>query len=173
MIYQLSEQYFVRSLAVSDLDGPYISWFEDQEVCKYNSHGKMLNSYEYYNSYIRSANGLSSLVWAICHNSEGHVGNVSLQNISLINRSAEFSIIIGEKKHHGKGVGYSAGIKMLMHAFKKLNLHRVYCGTAETNYGMCKLALSLGMREEGRRREQLWLDGDWVDVIEYGVLRNE
>jgi RimJ/RimL family protein N-acetyltransferase len=38
---------------------------------------------------------------------------------------------------------------------------------------MRKLALSLGMREEGCRRKQLWLDGNWEDVIEYGILVDE
>jgi hypothetical protein len=32
--------------------------------------------------------------------------------------------------------------------FKKLNLHRIYCGTAATNAGMKKIALNLGMKEE-------------------------
>jgi len=38
---------------------------------------------------------------------------------------------------------------------------------------MRKLALAMGMREEGRRRNHLWLDGGWVDVIEFGILRAE
>jgi RimJ/RimL family protein N-acetyltransferase len=35
---------------------------------------------------------------------------------------------------------------------------------------MKKLALKLGMKEEGTRRENLFLDGEWVDAIEYGIL---
>ena len=38
---------------------------------------------------------------------------------------------------------------------------------------MRRLALGLGMREEGCRRAHLWLDGSWVDMIEYGILRKE
>jgi [ribosomal protein S5]-alanine N-acetyltransferase len=49
----------------------------------------------------------------------------------------------------------------------------VHCGTAETNTGMRRLAVAMGMREEGRRRSHLWLDGGWVDVIEFGILRAE
>ncbi len=57
------------------------------------------------------------------------------------------------------------------HGFKKLNLHRIYCGTAATNKAMNQLALKLGMKEEGIRKEHLFLDGLWVDVVEYGILR--
>ena len=113
------------------------------------------------------------IVWAICDLQDGHIGNVALQNISLINQNAEFAIILGDRRHWGKGVGLLAGKAMLEHGFKKLNLHRIYCGTAATNAGMKKLALKLGMKEEGIRREHLFLDGEWVDAIEYGILRPE
>ncbi len=33
MIYEFSKEYFVRPLAEEDVDGPYLGWFEDQDVC--------------------------------------------------------------------------------------------------------------------------------------------
>ena len=50
-------------------------------------------------------------------------------------------------------------------------LSQIFCGTAATNLGMQKLALSLGFCEEGRRKAHLYLEGQWVDVIEFGLLR--
>ena len=173
MIYKIKNGYYVRGLNELDLEGPYISWFEDQEVCKFNSHGKLINNKQYFRDYVLSSGGMSEMVWAICNDVDGHIGNISLKDISLVNRSAELSIILGNKNHHGCGVGLAASFKILSHAFKKLNLHRVYCGTAATNVAMCKLALSLGMIKEGCRRQQLWLDGAWVDVVEFGILVSE
>jgi [ribosomal protein S5]-alanine N-acetyltransferase len=173
MFYKLSEDYFVRGLAESDLSGPYTSWFEDQEVCKYNSHGVFPRSVDWFRKHIESSNSGNSVVWAICHEMDGHIGNISLQNLSMVNRSAEFSIILGDKRHHGKSIGKRAGKVLLAHGFEKLNLHRIYCGTAATNLAMKSLAKHLGMVEEGRRREQLFLEGQWVDVLEFGLLRNE
>jgi RimJ/RimL family protein N-acetyltransferase len=54
-----------------------------------------------------------------------------------------------------------------------LNLERIHCGTAAGNAGMQGLARKLGMREEGRRRSHLFLEGERVDVLEYGILREE
>ena len=54
-----------------------------------------------------------------------------------------------------------------------LALERVYCGTAGNNIGMKRLAIQMGMVEEGRCRKHLFLNGKWEDVIEYGVLRDE
>lgn len=173
MIYQLNSDYFVRPLLENDLGGAYVTWFEDQDVCKYSSHGKFFKTPDYFKAYFESLNGEDKIVWAICHQADGHIGNISLQSISSINRNAEFAIILGDKRHWGNGVARIAGAKLIEHGFDKLNLERVYCGTAANNVAMRKLALALGMTEEGCRRSHLYLDGCWVDVVEYGLLRSE
>lgn len=173
MIYELNREYYIRSLKESDLDGPYPSWFEDQDVCKYNSHGSFQKNKNWFRTFYEGLNKEDQVVWAICHKEDGHIGNVALQNLSFINRHAAFSILLGNKKHWGKSVGQLVGQALLQHGFNKLNLNKIYCGTAATNKGMIKLASTLGMSEEGRKRQHLFLEGEWVDVIEYGVLKSE
>lgn len=173
MIYKLSKDYFVRPLAEDDLDGPYPGWFEDQEVCRYNSHGKFFKTKAHFREYVTALNKENRIVWAVCHVTDGHIGNISLQGISCINRTAEFAIILGDKRHWGCGVGLLAGRALLQHGFNKLNLERIYCGTAATNEGMKKLAVAMGMVLEGTRRRHMFLAGSWVDVLEYGILREE
>jgi ribosomal-protein-alanine N-acetyltransferase len=173
MIYELSEYYYVRPLREDDIEGQYPLWFQDQEVNLHNSHGKFFKTKSYFVDYQKSLNAENKIVWAICHKEDGHIGNISLQQISLINRTAEFAIILGDKKHWGKGLGLLAGNKLLEHGFQKLNLERVYCGTSETNKGMQKLALGLGMIHEGTRRSHLYLEGRRVDMFEYGVMKSE
>ena len=109
MIYKLSTNYFVRPLAESDLNGSYPGWFEDQDVCRYNSHGKLFKTSACFKKFLDELNQQDRVVWAICHIEDGHIGNVSLQEISLINRTAEFAILLGDKRHWGKGVGLLAG----------------------------------------------------------------
>ena len=173
MIYQLSKDYFVRPLADEDLDGAYPKWFEDQEVCRYNSHGKFFKTKAYFKQYLSDLDRQDRVVWAICHVDDGHIGNISLQEISLINRTAEFAVILGDKRHWGKGVGLLAGRKLIEHGFRKLDLERIHCGTAATNEGMKKLAIGMGMCLEGNRRQHLFLEGSRVDMLEYGILRSE
>ena len=173
MIQELSKDYFVRPLVEDDVNGPYPGWFEDQEVCRYNSHGKFFRTKAYFRDYIAGLAGEDRVVWAICHVQDGHVGNVSLQEISFIDRTAEFAIILGDRQHWGQGLGGLAGLALLAHGFSKLNLERIYCATAASNMGMQKLALGMGMVLEGRRRGQLFLEGARVDVLEYGILRDE
>lgn len=173
MIYALNEEYYVRALQESDLAGAYPSWFEDQEVCRYNSHGKFVRTADYFRSFLASLNGEDQVAWAICHTADGHIGNISLQGLSFINRNAEFAVLMGDRRHWRKGVALVAGRALLQHGFFKLNLERIYCGTAATNIGMQKLADGLGMVQEGCRRNHLYLDGEWVDMLEYGILKSE
>lgn len=165
----------LRSLTEADLTEKYRDWFNDEEVCQFNSHHRFPNHDEdmraYYETTIRSH---ENLVLAICDNETGvHVGNVSLQGINLLDRSAEFAIVIGEKGFRGRGVGAEVMHLILRHAFDQLNLHRVFCGTADNNKGMQRLALTTGFVEEGRSRQALFKNGEFHDLIHYGVLADE
>jgi len=173
VIYKLNDEYYVRRFRPEDLKGKYPSWFEDQEVCRYNSHGKFTKTESHFEKYLEALDKEEIVLWAICHTSDGHIGNVSLQSLSFINRTAEFAIIIGDKSHQRRDVGKLAANRILDHGFSKLNLNRIYCGTAITNEGMKALAISLGMKEEGVRRSHLYLNRCWVDVVDYGILYKE
>jgi RimJ/RimL family protein N-acetyltransferase len=54
-----------------------------------------------------------------------------------------------------------------------INLHRIYCGTSSENIGMQKLANKLGMIKEGQRKDALFKNGKYLDVIEYGIIVKE
>jgi RimJ/RimL family protein N-acetyltransferase len=77
------------------------------------------------------------------------------------------------KDRQGKGIATEASRLIIEHGFKALNLRRVYCGTLDTNEGFKKLSSKLNFVEEGRRKEAVWKDGKFVDVIEYGLLRSD
>ena len=102
-----------------------------------------------------------------------HIGNIALQHIHPVNRAAQFSIVVGEKDSWGQGVGKEAGKLICDHGFQSLNLHRIACGTFENNIAMQRLAEFLGMVKEGVRRKAVYKGGKFLDVIEYGVLRDE
>jgi len=173
MMERIDHQYFVRPLRESDVDGPYPGWFEDPDVCRFNSHGRFVRSLDHYRTYVRALDGRDQVVWAICHDTDGHIGNISLQEISWINGSGELAVILGNRRHWGCRIGIRAGHVLLRHAFRRLNLHKVHCGTAASNVAMCRMALALGMTEEGRRRGHLFVDGRWDDQVLFGILRDD
>lgn len=165
----------LRPLSQEDLAGNYINWFNDAEVCLYNSHHIYPYSQAEAIKYISTIqNNKNNLVLAITTKNGGeHIGNISLQKIDFVSRNAEYAIILGEKEYWGKGIAREASVLILKHGFEELNLHKIYCGTSENNKTMQKLASSLGMKEEGRRKEALYKTGKYVDIIEYGLLRKD
>jgi RimJ/RimL family protein N-acetyltransferase len=166
---------FLRQLNERDLDGDYINWFNDPEVCKYNSHHIFPYSREKAAEYLNKINdSKTNLVLAmVLIKNNSHIGNVSLQEINFINRSAEFAVIIGDKKSWGKGYSKEAARLVLEHGFLQLNLHRIYCGTSIENVPMQKLAISLGMTKEGYQRQALFKNGKYLDILEFGILKKE
>jgi len=173
--FLIGDHVVLRALAEEDCSGPYLNWFNDAEVCRHNSHHLFPYRYEDALSYVRKIRDSPlDLVLAIVEKIDNrHVGNVALQNIDYVNRSSEFAIVIGEKDCWGKGYSKEAGRLMLDHAFLSLNLYRVYCGTSRENVPMQRLALFLGMKKEGCRRQALFKQNRRCDVLDYGVLEPE
>ena len=97
----------------------------------------------------------NQLVLAVVCRKDGlHIGNIGLVGIDYISRAAEFTVVIGDRVHWGKGLGKEAARLLCDHAFLSLNLNRISCGTFENNVAMCKLAAYLGIVVYliGRRR---------------------
>lgn len=160
-------------LQESDADGRYPDWFNDPEVCYFNSHGAERNTREKTLDYIRKvrASG-NTIVFAIRDRQSGtHIGNVAIQDIDRQSRHAELAIIIGEKAYWSGGAGKEAWQLAMSHALGDLGLKRVYCGTREDNVGMQKVALASGMKEEGRLRQHAFKHGRFFDIILYGFVK--
>jgi RimJ/RimL family protein N-acetyltransferase len=174
-LFLKGEKVYLRPLELKDLEGGYKNWLNDPEVCQFNGHNRFPYHPDQLKSYITSSFQEKSLiVLAICLQEDNrHVGNISLQNISFVDRNAEFAILIGDTNLQGKGVGKDAGKLIIKHGFNALNLHRIYCGTSERNIGMQKLANFLGMSEEGRRKDAIFKDGQYLDILEYGIVRQK
>jgi len=170
-----SKNISLRPLTLEDAEENYPHWFNDKEVTKYNSHGDIHYTKEMAIEYITSVTGKDTIkVFAIIlKENNQHIGNISLQNIDIKNRSAEFAILIGETQTYSKGIGFEASSLILKYGFNDLNLHRIYCGTSSKNISMQKLALKLGMHQEGIKRDAMLKNSQFVDIIEYALLEDE
>ena len=166
---------YLRRLTEADIQGRYLYWLNDAEVCRWNSHHVFPYSGEAALDFIRRSNNTRDELHLaiILREGDRHIGNIALQNINMINRSAEYAILIGERDTWGKGYAREATCLLFHHAFQTMNLHRIHCGTMADNEGMIRVAAALGMKEEGRRRQGVFKEGRYVDVIEYGLLAVE
>ncbi len=154
----------------------YQRWFEDAEVTRYNSHGVFPHSKKGTEQFLTDIEAEKILVWAITllpntHKKGIHIGNISLQSINWINRSAEFAILIGEKEYWGKGIGKITCDVVLRHAFDHLNMNRVWTGTAQTNTAMKIICNKLKMNYEGAFQKGVFLNGRYEDVCVFAMSK--
>lgn len=166
---------FLRALLESDVKGPYLSWLNDKEVCLGNSHHVFPYHEHQALEYIRGQNNSqNSLVLAIVLKDEDkHIGNIALQRINWVYRTAELAILLGDKSEWHKGFGLESSKLIIEHGFSTLNLNKIYCSTFCSNHGMSKLAKSLGMQQEGIRRQAAYKNGQFLDILDFGILAKE
>jgi RimJ/RimL family protein N-acetyltransferase len=175
LAFLMGEDLYLRPLLEEDCNGPYLTWFNDEEVCRGNSHHVFPCTRQELLDYVnKSHTRRDELILAIIlKNGDRHIGNIALQTIDPVYRSADLTILIGDKSTWGRGFGTEAAKLLCDHGFNALNLHRIACGTFDTNIAMKKLALDLGMKQEGKRRDAVYKDDRYIDMIEFGVLRRE
>lgn len=73
----------------------------------------------------------------------------------------------------GSGFGSEAAELAIEHAFGERRCHKVVAGAHASNDASRALLESLGFREEGRLRDHVFLGGEYVDSIRYGLLEDE
>ena len=105
MYFLESKRIGLRQLKEADIDGGYKDWLNDSVVCRYNSHHKYPVEEDGLREYVKALQGDTSLiVMAVVDKvSKRHIGNISLQEIDLLNREAEIAFLFGEKEYWNKG----------------------------------------------------------------------
>lgn len=101
------------------------------------------------------------------------VGYADLADIQDRVGRAEFGIALGERGVWGQGVGTAAGRAMLRHGFHTLGLTRVTAQVHAPNARSLSLMRRLGFRQEGVLRRHEVYRGGVVDVVQFGLLREE
>lgn len=106
-------------------------------------------------------------------NTEAYIGQISLTHIDWHNRKAEMAIVIGRSEDRNKGYGKEAVRLLLGFAFRQMNLHRIELRVREFNTYGYNCYLKCGFKEEGRKRQDCFIDGGYVDTIVMGILSEE
>ena len=179
-----TERLILEPFSRKHMTETYRSWFHSPEVTMWNSHGLFPYTTAQMEEFLSEIESGNRIVLAVIakgpdiHKLDGrnntiHIGNVALQSINWINRSAEYAVVIGDKRYWKRGYATEASRVLFEHGFKKLGLHRIWSGTAAINYGMIKVFEKLGMKKEGTFRDGMYLHGEFMNVVCYGILAKE
>lgn len=166
---------YLRRIEPADLGGAYFDWLNDQEVTRWMQQGVFPNSPELMEQFYQGqSTSQTDVVFAIVSvDTDAHIGNIRLHDIHPVFRSAMISLIIGEREYWGKGLGTEAIKLVVDHAFRRLNLNRLHAGAAEPNLGCVRAFEKARFLREGVSRQAYFCEGDYVDLIQLGLLRSD
>jgi RimJ/RimL family protein N-acetyltransferase len=103
---------------------------------------------------------------------EAYLGQIDIIKIDWKNRIAEMGIVIGNNNLLGKGLETEA-IKLLQgFVFGSLNLNRLQLSLRDYNERAYKCYIKCGFVEEGRFKQNFYINGQYTDTIYMAILRD-
>ncbi len=168
------EKVNLRTLKRSDIES-LLRWFNDSEVIHYvNFHLPMTEMTEekYIENVAMSSTDVVFIIEALDDDNK-LIGTMGLHGINPKDQNGSFGIVIGEKSHWGKGYGTEATQLIIEYAFHQLNLHRISANVLAYNERSLRMLNNLGFQEEGRQREAMFKNGEFHDIVMFGLLRDE
>lgn len=100
------------------------------------------------------------------------IGTGELNIRSQLNKNGEISYIINPN-YQGQGIGTEVALLLLEFGFLELNLHRIFGTCHPKNIASGKILKKIGMKFEGRLRENMLIRDGWRDSDLYSILENE
>ncbi len=164
---------YLRPLELED-SRLVVEWMNDREVLRYLTKTIPINSFreeEFIRTLYKDEKSLH--LGIVVREDHRLIGRISLVNIDLISRTAELSLVIGDRTAWGRGYGVEADALMLHYGFGFLNLHKIYAYVLEAHQNSVRILEENGLTREGVLREHIFRDGRYHNVLLYSVLARE
>lgn len=111
--------------------------------------------------------------FAIEEKSSGrYIGGCGINSYDTKNRKVVIGLWLGED-YHGKGYGSDALRTLCRFIFDEMNIHKIDLDYFGFNSKGRRCYDSVGFKEEGVRRKELFRFGEYHDIIEMGLFRDE
>lgn len=151
----------------------YIKWMNDMVVARnYAQYSSVISSKSDMKWFFEPESGVQRYAIVIL-DGDVLIGSISLHDINHLNRTAFIGIFIGEEENRSKGYGADAIRLILEYGFKTMNLNNIMLSVHADNSAGISCYEKVGFRETGRRREWVFKDGKYVDVIYMDILARE
>lgn len=158
----------LRELQEKDIEG-MLEWMHDPGInCFFRFNAQDMD-YDKAYQFISQKNNTTKH-FAIVNSDDEYLGTISLKEIDLKNRKAEYAISI-RRKYHGTGVATAATDLILKYAYEELQLHRVYLNVLSDNARAIRFYEKYGFRYEGEFEDDLYLNGEWKTLKWYAIVK--
>lgn len=101
-----------------------------------------------------------------------HLGNMSIWHVSRLGKVGEIGYWV-RTDATSNGIATEAAAAMIDLGFNTLGMHKITLRIAVGNEASDRVAQKLGFTREGVLREELKVNGDWLDHTLYSMLEQE
>jgi ribosomal-protein-alanine N-acetyltransferase len=158
-------------------DPNYLKWLRDYDVIKTINRADYLRPVslaevrEYCESVQRSS---SDMFFALLERRDDRfMGTLRVSQLNWRTRTADIGILIGDRESWGKGFGTDAISTIGSFLFARLGLRRLTAGLMDVNEGMRVVFERLGFQQEGVFRGHDLYEGEYVDHLYFGCMKDE
>ncbi len=151
----------------------FTEWLNDIETTDYIGRTNQIYTLNAEKKYLEENIEKDVKLGIVDLETETLIGTISLENLNGTNRTATLGIFIGDKSIRSKGYG-TESIKLLLDfGFNYMNLKNIQLDVLSFNERAIKCYKKSGFKEYGRRRESVYCDGEYCDVISMDILQHE
>ena len=111
--------------------------------------------------------------FAILDESGAYLGEIVLNDLDDDNLAMNYRIGLASSGVRGKGYGTEAGRAVVEWGFDAVGLHRISLDVFSFNPGAQRSYEKIGFIVEGRARDAMLWDGEWVDSILMSMLATD
>lgn len=173
--FLVGQRLYLRQLDESDVGEDYVAWLNDAEVTRYMVTGKFPSTPEAIRKYLdHFRNSTTDLAFAIIdRETDQHIGNVTLNHINWIHRTADTGLMIGRNEFRGKGYALEAWSLVIDYAFQRLGLRKIIAGAVADHAASIAVLKKLGFKTEGTFRKECFVEGEYRDSVRLGLFQEE
>ncbi len=167
------ERVYLRPLEKEDMTFLRV-WANDAEIRKLTGE-VMPMSQTGADQFLERVKNDENRVWfvVVLRESDRIIGEAGLLRIFYPWRTADLTIILGDRFQWGKGYGREAVHLLLDYAFGALGLHRIAIGVVGFNERALRFYEKVGFRREGIQRDGYYFNHQFSDFIMMSILENE
>lgn len=153
----------------------YAKWSNDPDVRRYSRNIIPWNLDEIKKWLEQQKEGVKTdIMFEIWHKKDNKpIGTAGFSDINWFNRNANIYITLGEPEYWGQDIAPEVNGLLIKYGFEELNFHKIYAGIFSPNKRSLRTTEKIGFKYEATLREQIYVDGEYVDELKFAIFRNE
>ncbi|MFX0005980.1 MAG: GNAT family N-acetyltransferase [Candidatus Hermodarchaeota archaeon] len=151
----------------------YVKWFNDPKVRIYSRNLLPIRIDDAKKWFEENQRGVPEYIgFVIWHKKDKKpIGTIELGMINWVDGWANLGATVGEPAYWNKNVTTEAANLVIEYAFNELNLNKLQACAAIENIGSWSVAEKLGFEFEGFGKNDMYVDGKYLDEKRYGLLK--